>query len=43
MLHAEGLGNSRQALKLDDGAVCAHLFDLLAILDVNIRWRKIST
>ena len=38
MLHAEGFGNSWQTLKFDDGAVCAHLLDLLTILDVDIRW-----
>ena len=38
MLHTEHLGNGRQTLELDDGAIFAHLFHLFAILYVDIRW-----
>ena len=37
MLHAECLGHSGQMLELDDGTVFAHLFNLFAILDVDVR------
>ena len=39
VLHAEGFGNSRQTLELDDEAVLAHLLHLFAILDVDVRRR----
>ena len=38
MLHAEHLGDGRQTLELDDGAIFTHLFYLFAILYVDIRW-----
>ena len=36
MFHAECLGNLGQPLKLDDGAVGAHLLHLFAVLDVDV-------
>jgi hypothetical protein len=39
MLHAESLGHLGQPLEQDDGAVVSHLLHLLAILDVDVRWR----
>ena len=35
-IHAECFGNSIKMLELYDGIVCAHLFHLFAILDINV-------
>ncbi len=36
VFHTECFGNSIKMLELYDGIVCAHLFHLFAILDINV-------